>query len=189
MLATFIPKIHGQSDLKLTDNILLDIQPYSIIILCMLALNLFSPPEPSGSQDELKVYTCSLYRLLTIFKVFSSETAGPIKAKFHVEPLRAGGTKVFINVPGHTQDSHHAHILYMVENLKKSSPEPGPMILKLCKQHQGLKLYRKRVNSACFQLGPGSTRPCQLGLLLVNKRRYCVSSLHVRICAIYVSRL
>ena len=33
--------------------------------------------------------------------VFSSETAWPIKAKFYVEPPWEGGTKVYINGPGH----------------------------------------------------------------------------------------
>ena len=32
---------------------------------------------------------------------FSSETAWPIKAKFYVEPPWVGGTKVYINGPGH----------------------------------------------------------------------------------------
>ena len=33
--------------------------------------------------------------------VFSSETAWPIKAKFYVDPPWEGGTKVYINGPGH----------------------------------------------------------------------------------------
>ena len=33
--------------------------------------------------------------------IFSSETALPVKAKFYVEPLWEGGTKVCINGPGH----------------------------------------------------------------------------------------
>ena len=33
--------------------------------------------------------------------IFSSETAWPIKAKFYVEPPLGGGTKVYINDPGH----------------------------------------------------------------------------------------
>ena len=37
----------------------------------------------------------------TFSNIFSSETAWPIKAKFYVEPPREGGTKVYINVPGH----------------------------------------------------------------------------------------
>ena len=37
----------------------------------------------------------------TISNVFSSETARPIKAKFYVEPPWEGGTKVYINGPGH----------------------------------------------------------------------------------------
>ena len=37
----------------------------------------------------------------TISNFFSSETAWPIKAKFYVEPPWEGGTKVYINGPGH----------------------------------------------------------------------------------------
>ena len=33
--------------------------------------------------------------------IFSTETAWPIKAKFYVEPPWEGGTKVYINGPGH----------------------------------------------------------------------------------------
>ena len=33
--------------------------------------------------------------------IFSSEIAWPIKAKFYVEPPWEGGTKVYINGPGH----------------------------------------------------------------------------------------
>ena len=35
------------------------------------------------------------------FSNISSETAWPIKAKFYVEPPWEGGTKVYINGPGH----------------------------------------------------------------------------------------
>ena len=34
-------------------------------------------------------------------KIFFSETAWPIKAKFYVEPPWEGGAKVYINGPGH----------------------------------------------------------------------------------------
>ena len=37
----------------------------------------------------------------TFSNVFSYETAWPIKAKFYVEPPWEGGTKVYINGPGH----------------------------------------------------------------------------------------
>ena len=37
----------------------------------------------------------------TISKVFSSDTTWPIKAKFYMEPPLEGGTKVYINGPGH----------------------------------------------------------------------------------------
>ena len=60
---------------------------------------------------ELIVYPCSGVRpssvrpsvrpSSTISKIFSSETTWPIKAKLHVEHPKEGGTKVYINGPGH----------------------------------------------------------------------------------------
>ena len=71
----------------------------------------FSSPEPSGSQGELIVYPYSgvrrrrrcrcRCRCQQCLNIFSSETAWPIKAKFYVEPPWEGGTKVYINGPGH----------------------------------------------------------------------------------------
>ena len=53
--------------------------------------------------------------------VFSSETAWPVKAKFYVEPPWEGGTKVYINGPGHM--TKMAAMPIYGKNLKKS-PEP-----------------------------------------------------------------
>ena len=65
-------------------------------------LLLISSPEPLGSQSELIVYPST--RRPSVRPPFSkifSETAWPIKAKFYVEPPWEGGTKVYINGPGH----------------------------------------------------------------------------------------
>ena len=78
---------------------------------------LVSSPEPSGSQGELIVYPCSVVRPSSVrrpsvrrpsvvrrppfSKIFSSETAWPIKAKFYMKHLWEGGTNVYINNPGH----------------------------------------------------------------------------------------
>ena len=65
----------------------------------------------------------SSVRLFTFSNVFSSETAWPIKAKFYVEPHWKGGTKVYINGPGHM--TKMAAMPIYGKNLKKSSsPEP-----------------------------------------------------------------
>ena len=64
---------------------------------------LVSSPEPLGSQGELIVYQWirrpSVVRRRrrrrtssTISNIFFSETAGPIKAKFYLEPPWVGGT-------------------------------------------------------------------------------------------------
>ena len=58
----------------------------------------------------------------TFSNIFSSETAWPIKAKFYVELLWEGGTKVCINGPGHM--TKMAAMPIYGKNLKKSSPEP-----------------------------------------------------------------
>ena len=54
---------------------------------------------------ELIVYPCSGVRRRRCrrppFSNVFSETAWPITAKFYVEPPWEGGTKVFINGPGH----------------------------------------------------------------------------------------
>ena len=73
------------------------------------AIPIFSSPEPSGSQGELIVYPYSGVRCRRrrrrrrqlCLNIFSSETALPIKAKFYVKPPWEGGTKVYINGPGH----------------------------------------------------------------------------------------
>ena len=66
--------------------------------------SVFSSPEPLGSQGELIVYQWirrPSVRRPQCSNIFFSETAWPIKAKFYVEPPWEGGTKVYINGPGH----------------------------------------------------------------------------------------
>ena len=53
------------------------------------------------------------------FNIFSSETTGPMKVKFHMELLWDGGTKVCSNSPGH-MTKMSAMPIYG-KNLKKSS--------------------------------------------------------------------
>ena len=88
--------------------------------------DIFSSPEPSGSQGELIVYPWSgvrRRRRFTFSNIFFSETARPIKAKLHVESPWEGGTKVNINNPGHM--TKMAAMLKNAQNLQKySSPEP-----------------------------------------------------------------
>ena len=68
-----------------------------------------SSPEALGSQGELIVYPysgvryrpCWCRRRQQCLTISSSETALPIKAKLYMEPPWEGGTKVYINGPGH----------------------------------------------------------------------------------------
>ena len=55
----------------------------------------------------------------TYSNIFSSETTGPIEAKFHMEPPSDGGTKVRSNSPGH--NTKMAAMSIYGKNLKRSS--------------------------------------------------------------------
>ena len=82
------------------------IQAVFFLTKFFLYVSVFSSPEPSGSQGELIVYPCSVVRPSSVHrppfsKIFSSETAWPIKAKFYMKHLWEGGTNVYINNPGH----------------------------------------------------------------------------------------
>ena len=67
----------------------------------------------------------------TFSNIFSSETTGPIKAKFYMELLCDKGTKVCSNGSGHMINM--AALLLYVENLQKIffSGTKRPMTLKL----------------------------------------------------------
>ena len=55
----------------------------------------------------------------TFSNIFSSETTGPIEAKFRMEPPWDGGTKVYSNGPGHM--TKVAAMPIYSKNLKRSS--------------------------------------------------------------------
>ena len=61
--------------------------------------------------------------LSTFSNVFSSETTGPIEAKFHLESPWDGGTKVCSNGPG-LMTKMAAIPIYGKKLKKSSSPEP-----------------------------------------------------------------
>ena len=64
------------------------------------------------------MYVC-VYVLSTFSNIFSSETTGPIEAKFHMESLWDGRTRICSNGPGHM--TKMAAIPIYGKNLKKSS--------------------------------------------------------------------
>ena len=67
---------------------------------------------------------CCCCRRPQFSNIFSSENAWPIKAKFYAELSCEGGTKVYINGPGHM--TKMAAMPIYGKNLKKSSlPEPA----------------------------------------------------------------
>ena len=104
----------------------------SLYISCV-----FSSPEPLGSQGELIVYPCSGVRPssvrcpFTSSNIFSSETAWPIKAKFYVEPRWEGGTKVYINGPGHMTKMAATPIYGKNHSKFIFSRTGGPVLTKL----------------------------------------------------------
>ena len=65
-----------------------------------------------------------------ISNIFSSETARPIKAKFYVEPPWEGGTKVYVNGPGHMTKMASTPIYGKIPS-KIFSRTGGPIFTKL----------------------------------------------------------
>ena len=83
--------------------------------------------------------------------IFSSETTGPIKVKFHMELLWDGGTKVCSNVPGHM--TKMAAMAIYGKNLKKHfSGTKRPMTFNLGMHHRVLEYYQ-----VCSNDDPGLT--------------------------------
>ena len=78
----------------------------------------------------------------TLSNIFSSETTGPIEAKFHMEPPWDGGTKVCSNGPGHM--TKMAAMPIYGKNLKKNFffRTKWPMTLKLDMQHWVHEYYQ-----------------------------------------------
>ena len=77
-------------------------------------------------------------RPFTFSNVFSSETAWPIKAKFYVDPPWEGGTKVYINVPGHMTKMAATPIYGKNPSKIFFSRTGGPIFTKLGMYHRGL---------------------------------------------------
>ena len=86
-------------------GLLILFHPVISSFFCLSNFQFISSPEPLGSQGGLIVYPYSSVRCRRrrqqCLNIFSSETALPIKAKFYVESPWEGGTKVYINGPGH----------------------------------------------------------------------------------------
>ena len=85
---------------------------------------IFSSPEPKAHWWAYRIGRPPLSVCRPHSLNISSETTGPIEAKFHMEPPWDGGTKVCSNSPGH-MTKMTAMPIYD-KNLKKSySPEPN----------------------------------------------------------------
>ena len=86
------------------------------------------------------MYVC-VY-VVNIFKVFSSETTGPIEAKFHMKPPWEGETKICSHGPGH-MTKVAAMPIYGKKTLKiLFSGTKRPMTLKLGMQHWVHEYYQ-----------------------------------------------
>ena len=79
--------------------------------------------------------------------IFSSITAGQIKAKILVKPPWEGERKVCINGPGHMTKVAAMPLNGKKKTLKIFYSRTGsPMILELSIRHRGLKLYEDCIN-------------------------------------------
>ena len=142
-----IPKMSTDSTpiMSTVPNILLPQYVYCLWLLQRYSF--FSSPEPSGSQGELIVYPCSVVRPSSVVrrpsvrrpqfsKIFFSETAWPIKAKFYMKHLWEGGTNVYINNPGHMTKMAAMPIYGKNPSKIFFSGTTGPISTKLGMKHR-----------------------------------------------------
>ena len=83
-------------------------------------------------------YTCILQKYS---KIFFSETAWPIKAKFYMKHLWEGGTNLFINNSGHMTKMAVMPIYGKNPSKIFFSRTTGPISTKLGMKHRGLEYY------------------------------------------------
>ena len=86
--------------------------------------------RPSVRRPSVRPFTFSNF--------FSSETAWPIKAKFHVGPPCERGTKVYINGPGHMTKMAAMPIYGKTPSKIFFSRAGGPIFTKLGMYYWGL---------------------------------------------------
>ena len=70
-------------------------------MLCKICLSFLAHLSQRLIGELIGYPWSGVVRPFIFSNVFSSETAWPIKPKFYVEPPWEGGTKVYINYPGH----------------------------------------------------------------------------------------
>ena len=126
-----------------------------------MGINIFSSPEPVGSQGELLVYPLSrrpssirpsVCRAFTISDVFFSETPCQIKAKFYMESPWVGGMKVCSLHLGHTTKMAAMPIYGKNPSKIFFSRTGRPISTKLGVQHRGILPI-----IACSNNDPGVT--------------------------------
>ena len=83
-------------------------------------------------------------------KIFFSETAWPIKAKFYMKHLWEGGTNVFINNPGHMTKMAAMPIYGKNPSKFFFSGTTGPISTKLGMKHRGLEYYNVRLSTNSY---------------------------------------
>ena len=134
-------RLHGETQRKIAENfaekflLFLAVSPrnkqFTVCLFLPEARNLFFLAHLSQRlTGELIGYpwirrpsSVVVVRPFTFSNIFSSGTAWPIKAKFYVESPREGGTKVYINSPGHM--TKMAAMPIYGKKLKNSTyPEP-----------------------------------------------------------------
>ena len=79
-------------------------------------------------------------------KIFFSETARPIKAKFYMKQLLERGTNVFIINPGHMTKTTDMPIYGKKPSNFFFSGATGPILTKLSMKHLGLEYYNVFIN-------------------------------------------
>ena len=111
----------------------------------------------------------SIRRRPPFSKIFFSDTAWPIKAKFYMKHLWKGGTNVFINNPGHMTKMAAMPIYGKNPSKFFFSGTTGPISTKLGMKHRGLEYYNVFIN---YDRGGSNEYPQSMFWSKNKKNRY-----------------
>ena len=117
-----------------------------MLIYIIYDRNVISSPKPKAHGELIGWYSSRCPSAFTFSKIFFSETAWPMKAKFYMKHLYKGETNVCINNSGHMTKMATMPIYDKNPSKIFFSGTGGPISTKLRVKYRWLKYYNVYIN-------------------------------------------